>query len=631
MLVPGLFGVLSRGTFLVCAVAIGGCAWFVPAIATQPQEDRVSSGENRADILLALTAVIAVSAWLVGELVHAAGHPVTGQDALAFDLPIIGQWIQSGSVWHLTELFPYQVHGTYPQSGHLLLAAFVLPFHNDAFVRFPGYLYTAVTGATVYGIARELRATRSTAAVFAAMFANLPMNGLDLENSLPDPVGLATFAAGLLFLVRHARTKRTSDLVMAGLGLGFAAGTKWYFTSSVAALAVLWLLLSLVGGRPLAVARGRREVLARWARLASVAALAAGFWLIRNLVQTGDPFYPVLSGAPDPNLSVFGFTIAHYITDLSVIRHYVYPAFRIVLGLPGLLTLAGLCWALLRARQLRSQWRELDSMLLLLTASAVLLAVVYALTPYSAFGPRGEPFLASVNVRYLIPALCVAVPAIAATVGTTGPRVRAAAEFAAVVATLQGVHGAYTLLHTGRKALAVGLAITLAAVCVGILWRRRHFPAPRPALVIGLGAVIAVAALGGYEVQQRLNRSRYASSDPTFAWIQQHPSSRRIGLTASNNFFSALPPAWPMFGPNIENHVAFVGRLDQDRLIQPGSLAGWLRAVHAGRYDMVEIALHPEPSPAPVTQLRWALAAGFPVVSRSASYELVRVPRRQPS
>ncbi len=224
VLVPGMFGVLSRGTFLVCSLAMGGSAWFVPAVAAHPRENRVNRGENRADIVLALTAVIAVSTWVFAELVHTGGHPVTGGDALAFDLPIIGQWIQTGSVWHITELIPYQAHGTYPQSGHLLLAAFVLPFHNDAFVRLPGYLYAGVTGATTYGIARELRAPRSTAAVFAAMFVSLPMNGLDLENWLPDTVGSAAFAAGLLFLIRQTRTKRRSDLVLAGLGLASQPG-----------------------------------------------------------------------------------------------------------------------------------------------------------------------------------------------------------------------------------------------------------------------------------------------------------------------------------------------------------------------------------------------------------------------
>ncbi len=211
-------------------------------------------------------------------------------------------------------------------------------------------------------------------------------------------------------------------------------------------------------------------------------------------------------------------------------------------------------------------------MLGLLATSACLLAVVYAITPYSAFGPRGQPFLAAVNVRYLIPALCIAVPAIGAAVGTIGPRIRVVAEFAAVVATLQGLHGAYALLDTGRTALAVGLAITLTVSAGVLLWRIRRFAVRQAALVAGLGAGIAVIVLGGYEVQRRLNRDRYAPYDPTFAWIQHHPSSSRIGLTSSDNFFGILPPVWPMFGPRVENHVAFVGRVYHDRLFQPASL-----------------------------------------------------------
>ena len=78
---------------------------------------------------------VVLATWLIAELLTFAAKPPLAVDFTSYDLPIIGRWIQSGSVWHLTELFPLQTHGTYPQTADLVLAAFVLPFHNDALVR----------------------------------------------------------------------------------------------------------------------------------------------------------------------------------------------------------------------------------------------------------------------------------------------------------------------------------------------------------------------------------------------------------------------------------------------------------------------------------------------------------------
>ena len=61
--------------------------------------------------------------------------------------------------------------------------------------------------------------------------------------------------AGLLFVLRFARTERRSDLVLAGLGIGLAAGTKWY-----AVPGALVLIGVLAGCRHLAGAGWR----ARW-------------------------------------------------------------------------------------------------------------------------------------------------------------------------------------------------------------------------------------------------------------------------------------------------------------------------------------------------------------------------------
>jgi hypothetical protein len=465
------------------------------------------------------------------------------------------------------------------------------------------------------------------------MFVAFPTVASDVEAGPLDTVALAAFASGVLFLVRHLRNRRTSELVLAALGLGFAAGAKWYFTSTVAALVVIWAVWSVV------LARDKRRESLRVVALILIVCAGIGFWLVRNLVEAGDPVYPVrvtvfgvkLFGAPpDVYRAIAGWSIAHYLGDASVLRHYIGPALRKSLGIPGLVTLVGVAWALMASalRLRRRPRRSRDRTLLLLAGSVVILAVIYVATPYTAFGPKGRPILAWVNVRYLIPALVLAVPATAAVVGRAGHRLREVLELAALAATVQGLVKAYDLLSTGHTALGAGVAVVLGAAGTGWLWRAGTIHAPRigrsPAAATAFALVIAAAVLvGGYALQRRVNRARYGSADTTYSWISSHGAGHKIGLAGSWDF-NGISPAWPMFGARLGNHVAFVGRLHRGQLTQYRSRNQWLQAVSQGRYDLVLIARNVPPQGTSGDELRWAAEARLPIVSSSPRFELVR-------
>jgi hypothetical protein len=161
-------------------------------------------------------------------------------------------------------------------------------------------------------------------------------------------------------------------------------------------------------------------------------------------------------------------------------------------------------------------------------------------------------------------------------------------------------------------------------------WRGRGRALPRTPFWLASGLALAgvVLALAGYHVQHAVNAPGFGAEDATYAWIQEHPVPLRIGLASSFDFASdePLPPAWPMFGPKLENAVDFVGSLHGDRLEQYSSRSRWLQAVARGRYNLLEIALNPVSPPDRNTEIAWAAQARFPVVTRSRWFELVRVP-----
>lgn len=630
VLIPGVLRVLSPGTVAGCAVLLALASRLIPGTATRLERTPEREPPDRVGSAIALAAVIVVGAVLVGQFLHAVATPVTAVDLISADLPVIGRWIQTGSIWHFTELFPYQSHGTYPHNAHLLLTAVILPFHNDALVRFLSYPFLPLAAIAMYATGRELGAPRATATVFAAMFTAVPTVAMDIEIAPPDTISLALFAAGLLFLMRHARTRETSDVVLAGLGLGFAAGGMWYFSSAVLVLALAWAAWSVLG------AGASRAGAARQAALCiGVIAATSAFWLVRNLVVTGDPIYPVrvavggvtIFPAPfDVYRHMVGFSIADYLGNGHVLGHYILPALRKSLALPGLLAVAGAIWTLAVTVPRRRRRDPEDRRLAFLAAVAVPLAVLYVLTPYSALGSKDVPSLAWVNVRYAIPAITLAVPVTAVMAGRAG-RLRHVVEAAALVATAQGMRGAYYILGTGRRSLFAGVAAALLVAGVVGSWyvlRARERPPRLPGWAL-LGSAGLAALLCGYAVQRRLNHQRYGSFDATYLWVQHHPGAQKIGLAGSFNF-AGLSPAWPMFGSRLQNPVTFVGRIHDGQVSQFSSRAAWLAALRRGGYDLVEIARNPAPAPMSNHELRWAAGAGLPVVSESPFFELARVP-----
>lgn len=646
VLLPGALGILTRGTFLGTAALIALLAALIgPVRGGEPAPRGAPAAREAAELdgapllrrwLLPGTATFVLAAWLIAELLTLAVKPPLAVDFTSYDLPIIGRWIQSGSVWHLTELFPLQTHGTYPQTADLLLAAFVLPFHNDALVTLAPFLAIPVTGLACFCTARELQAPRPTAALLAAVFCAIPTVAWEVKAGPPDALALAAFSAGILFLVRHARLTRSSELVLAGLGLGFAAGSLWYFSSAVVLLAVVWIVTVLRPGGPAGAASWRQTV-ARAGLLVGVIAAVSGFWLIRNLVDTGDPFYPVriavagqtiFAAPPDLYRAVSGFSIADYLGSPHVLGHYIVPALTKAAGLPGLLLLVGLGWVAWRSGRSIVRRARPASLPLALLLGSVLLAVLYVVTPYSAFGYRGRPALAWINVRYLIPAMAVALAALAAAAASTNRRLRTLLELAACTATIEGVVATGRLLGTRAVFLPIGGAVVF--VVAGGAWLRlrgpRHDRLSSATRAAVLAASLAVLVALGYGEQRKANATRYAGYDSTFAWIQKHPAPLAVGLAGSFNFHG-ISPAWPMFGERIQNRVAFVGPFRRGHLTQYSSRQAWLRGVRRGRYDVLEIALNRPPPDTSDNEPRWAAQSGFPVLARSYRLELVRVPR----
>jgi hypothetical protein len=632
--VPGAFGVLDRWTVVAASVLALLLVWGSTGrrafIASATTADRAAAFAGRADEspigwTLALAAVALVAGYTGGFLRTEFGTVPVGIDALTFHLPDVASWIRTGSLWQIDQFVPGQAHGNYPNNGDVLFLLLVLPFKSALLVRAAMLPYLALTGIAVFAIGRELGASRPLAVTYGAALCAIPSIAWPtLIDTETDTVMLFAFATGILLLLRHARTASRFELVVAGLALGISFGTKWYAVPDVVVVLVVWTVGSRLAGER--VARVARSGL--W--LLGLTLALGGFWLLRNLVESGDPFFPakiaplgvtLFDAPPDLVQQLGGFTIGDYLLEPHVLGTYIVPALRDALQVIGLL-IAGsaLVAGAIAAWELRPGTRrrpaDARAPVLALAVTAVLLAIVYVFTPDTALGPLNLPVQAEANVRYLMPALIAAAP-LAAWLCTRLGRLGQVVQLAAVALIVKALARVYPDHQ--------GFAIALAAIvfCVGVAWWaiRQRSPTPRlsgwlrPAAIYALLMVALVA--GAFRARSRFTYRTYAAADSTLSWLLANaPSGHAVGLANvwSNAGFS---PIFPAFGPRLGNRVGYLGPFVRHLLGQYPTEASFAGGLRRGRYDLLVIGLgFPDPQPQ-VPDETWAHAAGYAEVARS--------------
>ena len=379
-------------------------------------------------------------------------------------------------------------------------------------------------------------------------------------------------------------------LLVAGLAMGLALGTKLTIAGGVAAMAV---------GVPLIMPPGARRK-AALVFLAGVAATAA-FWFIRNLIHSGNPL-PWLReigpiDLPGPDRGLEGrdnFTVSHYIfdPDTSVWSQYFYrpitnllgPAWPLFLGLSA----AGAVLAIARPR---------TPTVRMLGAVAVVSAIAYLFTPLTAAGPEGQPLAFGINLRYLVPALALGLALLTLEPKLTPERFRLPLLGGGVLAlflTSQYSDSAYIWDEPFASIpSAVLIGLVLVAVPVGIaLLARRH-----QAIAIGAAAALALAiAAIGWERQDDYLDSRYTRSedfrfqiDELAEWAKDS-SGLSVGVAGTSGAYNQ----YLLYGDELSNRVQFIGRelgagdfrtLGEDG--GPGKCTQFVEAVNEGGYDYV--------------------------------------------
>lgn len=652
--VPMMATVLARGSVLVLALALAAASTRIPRAGDSPADPPSRRGprpeSDRFSWIVAGAAIAYALASIAWQLKKYAGREIIGVDSGTFHLPNIARWIETGSLWQHDEFLPDFALGTYPHNGDVLLMSVIMPWHNDFLGRWAMAAFLVLLGVAVYGLARELRAPAAASATAAAVVVSIPIVGMSvIPRSLPDIVLYAMFALGALFLARHARTERRSDLVLAGTALGLAFGTKWYGVTSVPLLVAVWTAARLV-------ARHRVVTVVRDSAIVTAfVLLAGGIWLVRNLVEVSNPFYPQrleplgidLFAAPfDPLREQIGFSISNYATEPDVLEQLFYEVAQGLGGAPYVL-LGGLVVALLAGGG-----RRIDRTVLVVIAAGLALYGLYVGTPYTAFGLEDDPALADVNTRYLVPGLIVAAAVTAWAVGRLPRPLAWAAQVALLLVVVTGARRAYDLVDA-KHVVAITVGAGACAWGAWWLWRRLGDTRRRRIAFAGLAAFVAIVAVGqAYDSQKTVNDgTRYVGTDRAIdRLVRLAPKDKRIALAGAWTV-DGQTPIYPAFGSRLENEVEYVGRFvghtlrqfceprrvtpaetvgrpandAQLRYCKPDLRAPFLAALNGGDFDLLVVGRGIEP-PVRVDAEVWALQDGWRTVGLSRRLRLLAPP-----
>lgn len=519
---------------------------------------------------------------------HAAGtealrgllRPPLSWDSLMYHLQIAGTWVQQARITPIFGSHPMSFYGYQPANGAVWLWWWMAPSHSELYANLTFFPQAALLGLACGGVARELGARRHWPLAAFLIFLTPTVIRFAATQYVDIFLG-ATLAAGAFFALLWMRSPQESEggeegprwgyVLLAGAGLGLAAGTKVLGLPNALALAGMAVLL----------ARGDwRRRLPQVAAALLLFALLGGYFYARNIAEGVGPFAARCEGTPGaesgpdvprmprPNtvLALIGPMIqTGMLLDafLGVLRP---GSIELGVGPQTFLLLPAL---LLPLGFLRARRAERLAALVIWSQIAVQL-LLWLAVPYAS---SGHIFA---NIRYLIGGLGLAFAGVVALAERGAKRAgeRERTDFWIHGIALALAVQALLMLHAEMPRdvrLAVALTDVAAAALVFSPALRSFVRRRRRALALGaVGLVLLIAPLlAAFRVEDRRRAffqeyTAHKTSADHFAnawgWLDRNGGDGTVAVQSTPmNFF-----VYPAMGPHLERRAIYANINRQD-------------------------------------------------------------------
>ena len=189
--------------------------------------------------MLLLALVIALSlglAFLLAVIV-----PPNSHDSLTTHMSRIGYWLQKGNY------LPFATHNMrqvyYPLNPSLQVLWGIVFSGHDHFTSLPQWLAVVACMLAIMGISRILGAAKVHAVLNALLFASFPIVIMQSSTTQTDMVVAALVAGGVFFLLRALGGGEKADMLLSGMSIGLALGSKQTAFFVLPGVGILWLLV----------------------------------------------------------------------------------------------------------------------------------------------------------------------------------------------------------------------------------------------------------------------------------------------------------------------------------------------------------------------------------------------------
>jgi len=252
-------------------------------VSTRPDAE-TGGGAARA---LCLVMACALAGILIVEVLLCLTPPVS-RDALIHHLAIPKLWLQNG----FREL-PWVVFSYYPMNIDLLYLL-SLSFSNDILPKFIHMAFGLGTAILLYIYLRR-QLGRIWSLLGALIFLSTPII-IRLSTTAYIDLGMLFFITGSMLSFLHWRDtdyRQSRWLVLSALCMGLAAGSKY---NAIIAWAYLNLAVIFHHSRD---TNRPRESLKYGGLFFAAALIVVSPWLVKNILLTGNPVFPLFDGLFD--------------------------------------------------------------------------------------------------------------------------------------------------------------------------------------------------------------------------------------------------------------------------------------------------------------------------------------------
>ncbi len=578
----GLVGLFRGWALVLTSLLIAGVAWLKLPPRPNPKTDP-GAPEGDAEIskpprppvaahgywLALLTTAVLVAQWAAFTS-YSLDSGISNFDSVWYHLPFSADLFQSGSTLSFYKPETVFTNWFYPQNSELVHAVGMALTGRDFFSVLVNMGWLALALLAAWCIGRPYARPHLTLIAASILLAAHTIVVREPGTAKNDIVGIALLLSALAILVnRGADPSDTRGrlgpgwaMAAAGLAAGLAVGTKVTALAPVAMMTFAVLFSAHHGTRLRSAAVWFGSGL-----------IGGGFWYLRNLFATGNPIPQVESlgpiDLPGPERLQQGrddFNVFHYITDSAIWSDFFFPGLERGFGELWPLLLAVAVFGLLALI-----WRGPGRLTRAHGFAALLAIVAYVFTPLSAAGPEGSPDAFSINLRFLVPALSMALVLIPLLPFFARPRPQIG--FALLLLTLFFVDGRGDAIWS-QSGRVFGIAFALVVVVMPALaWHFRE----RLGLASGgelslsnsrdrilawlVAATVAAGLLVAWPLADGYFDSRYADFEPEaglaepYRWASEIEDAE-IGLAGTTAGFRQ----YGFFGENLSNRLTYIGR-----------------------------------------------------------------------